>query len=161
MSQQHSDDEIKAAVRQLWSAWTKRPSEEEQVAWTERLRPYFAKPALKHAMRECAETSDWVPTIPALLARMRAIEDAAQSRSKYEPTLHILTAKEREKSDKAAVLSMLWLHHVKGWPTSAFSGTIFEERFAGMGQKAFEDAAKHYPRELLEAWMEDQKRDGN
>lgn len=81
-------------------------------------------------------------------------------------TAPTMTKEQRDKSDKHAILAMLWLHYAKGWDLARVgSDTIARLVSAHMPEQNIERmliAAKEiYPRDLVIAWMADQERIGN
>lgn len=77
-----------------------------------------------------------------------------------------MTEEERKRADKAAILSMLWLHYAKGWDLARVgSDTISRLVSAHMPETNIERmliAAKEiYPRDLVMAWMAEEQRIGH
>lgn len=67
------------------------------------------------------------------------------------------TEGERARADKAAIMSMLWLHYEHAWPFESFGGQIIGKRFElQTGQSAAEALAKAaavYSEDAVRAWM--------
>jgi uncharacterized protein (UPF0332 family) len=72
-----------------------------------------------------------------------------------------MTPAEKKASDHSAIMSMLWLHYVKGWQVSSFAGTIFERNFGVETARALQAAKEIYSAEDVERWMRIQERAGN
>jgi hypothetical protein len=128
--------------------------------WVQRLLPYSG-PSLWRALEQACE-EERLPTLKRIkdLCRMRI-----ESTGKPIP---VLAEAEQVRSDHAATMSMLWLHHEKGWSLSDFGGHILSRQFAEQlkrsGQKPHDvlaEYAKTYDREKVAAWMQTQQRIGS
>jgi hypothetical protein len=78
------------------------------------------------------------------------------------------TEQEKALADKAAILSLLWLHYAKHWDLERVGAeTISRIVIARAGipeadvVKTLAAAKEIYPRELVLRWMDDQQRMGN
>jgi hypothetical protein len=72
-----------------------------------------------------------------------------------------LTPEQRAKSNKAAILSMLWLHYAKGWSLDSFKGHVLGKAYEGDPTAALKAACEIYDRDLVMRWMQDQQAAGN
>jgi hypothetical protein len=145
---------IKKAVRALHAAWNKKPDEETQAAWAKSLRPYFDRPSLRQAMRESvdgAQPGDWVPTVPALLARMRHIENQAVTST--APQHAHAEGSLRKRGQAAAIKSLLWLHYEFGWSLEDTGAHTLAAVFGEDVRKAAQAAKENFTRETIRNWM--------
>lgn len=81
------------------------------------------------------------------------------------------TSEERMRSDRAAILSMLWLEYTKDFGPVHIGGIVngcMSRIFARQSGKTdaeieatLAEARAKYPRDYVLAWMEEQKRIGN
>jgi hypothetical protein len=148
-------EEIKAAVRALWAAWTKRPNDEEQAAWAKSLRPYWDRPSLRQAMRAATEGAlgDWIPTVPQLLGKMRAIESSTPTTQRADQPLD---ERAQRRAQRAAVLSLLWLHYEFGWSLEYVGSHLLASLFGGDPRAAIAAAKEQYTHATIRRWMADQ-----
>jgi hypothetical protein len=149
-----TEDDIRKQVRLFWANWSKRPSEEEQAAWARSLGPHWNKPGLRQAMRDAVERGEeWIPSVPTLLARMRTIEHGAP---KADEVSKPLTDRERRRAERAAVLSLLWLHYELGWPLERVGAHMIATALGADPVRAIAAAKEQYTPETIRRWMADQ-----
>jgi hypothetical protein len=77
------------------------------------------------------------------------------------------TPEEKAKADQAAILSLLWLHYAKGWELSRVGAETISRLVAARAdippteiERVLAAAKEVYPRTLVLAWMENEKRNG-
>lgn len=150
-----NQERLTKSIRLLAETHGRKLSDQAVTVWCKALAPYVTTLALFRALAESCE-DERMPSIAKVKSRLRGRPELEECKPIPE-----MTPEERERSDKGAVLSMLWLHHIKGWPMSSFAGTIFERRFGRDPTDALHVAAQTYDRTLVEAWMGDQKLAGH
>lgn len=151
------EDPLKRAVRLLWKGFGRNADGETQGVWAKSLRPYADGLALWRILREASEVDESLPSLSAVLTRVRAV--VASEKPAPNPTL---TPAEKARADRTAVMSLLWLHYEFRWPLEQFSGA----GLAGMLADAFgnrdaviaalRSARDTNSREDVRRWMFDQ-----
>lgn len=127
------------------------------MAWTRNLTRFYG-PSLFRVLDDM-QLGKGMPSIAEVLEALQA----SATRSLMErPTPPEPTKEERERSDKAAILSMLWLHYAKNWPLWEFKGHILARQFGDKDpQEALKAAKELYDKDLILAWMVNQQQAGN
>jgi hypothetical protein len=149
------------AIRLLAEVHNKRFSDAAITVWCKRLAEYANGSALWRAMSAACE-EDRMPSLHRLVELMRGRPETKLYQAMQPPT-----PEQKAKADKAAVLSLLWLHYAKGWELERVGAETIGRLVAGRLDYPPEDlprilaeAKEHYPRTLVMAWMENEQREG-
>lgn len=135
--------------------------------WVKRLLPYAKGRAVWVAL-EKARDEKYFPSVGGVLELIE--QEQRRDTLPYVPPKP-LTPEESSKSDRAAILSMLWLEYTKGFGPVHIGGIvsgcmarIYAKQFGKTDadiEAAMVEARAKYPREFVLRWMEEQQRIGN
>lgn len=141
---------IEAAIRRIALNHTRKLDRESVEQWARELRPH-AGPVLTKVLGDFALGTDF-PNVGEILAKYYSERKAVEQTRPAAP----LTPRERQRSDIAAVFSMLWLVYEKRWRVTDFAGTAMARAFGGDPAKALRVAMEEYDREFVTRWMTSQ-----
>lgn len=153
---------IRKSIQLLGTCFGKRLDADMVTFWVNRLEK-LAGPRLWNGLAQACEEERF-PTLKRLVeigtGRRDTVEFVAPP---------ALTSGERQKSDFAAIMSMLWLHYFHDWALADFSGHILGRQFIkqmegpegrSIGQ-ILVMAKEKYPKEVVGRWMEQERERGN
>jgi hypothetical protein len=149
------------AIQSVAEVHSKRMSDAAIRVWCKALAPYAKGQQLYRALEAACE-EERMPSLHRLRELMRG-----RPETNAAPTIRPLTELERKESDKAAILSLLWLHYAKGWELERVGaetiGRLVAARLEGEHDiaKVLAMAKEIYPRDLVLRWMDDQQRRGS
>ncbi len=148
-------DNLRKAIKLLAEVHGKRLSDQAILVWCKALAAYTQGKALWRALAESCE-DDRMPSIAKVKSRLGDRPELSAMKPIPE-----LTPREKDRSEQAAMLSMLWLHYVHGWGPEDFRGSIFETKYGKDPSTAIREAAERIDRATVERWMQDQIAAGN
>lgn len=165
--QDPNEARLATAITLLCEVHSRKLSDEAFSHWKRRLFPLVSGTALWKALEKACDERG-MPSIAWVLEHIDLLQRRDTKPFVPQPEL---TADERLKSARAAVLSMLWLGYTKGFGDDAIGGIVasamgklyqkqFETDEVGLAQ-TLKDAREKYPREFVVAWMKNQEAIGN
>lgn len=148
-----SNPELNNAIESAWAAFGGVPPAKTIAVWSQALQN-IPLAHVRKALREASENGAR-PNLGLVKTRAQEFWNSAS----YAPIdVKPLTPDEKRKADKAAILSMLWLHYANGWGLNEFHNYGLAKLYGDNMEAAFKAAKEIYSRDLVLAWMEDQKR---
>lgn len=171
LQQEPSEDpsirQLASAIETLCNIHSKHLSDEGRRHWIKQLTPWTKTKSLWKALEAAGNERGMPPVIWVLEQQQKfARDDVPQYVPPPEPT-----PEERMRSDRAAILSMLWLEYTKGFGPVHIGGIVngcmarIFARQTGKSDSEIEaslaEARAKYPREFVLRWMEEQKAMGN
>lgn len=139
--------DLASAVKTLWSHYGRNLTRDGQESWVRLLKEHDG-PRLREVFRSWTQTETSLPTTAGILARLHG-------RTMHgPPVFQQPTPEQRKRSEHSAIMSMLWLHYVKGWALNSFAGTVVGNAFGCDPQRALEAAAKEYDKAAVERYIE-------
>lgn len=144
-------DRIVEEVKLLHALHHRRIQAEALKVWADECEKY-AGAVLWEVLRQ-GRFGERCPTIGQVL-------DACRARAPKPQQEHPqLTLEQREKSERAAIMSLLWLHYEHGLTPEL--AQAFKQQTGEPAGAALLRARERYPRAIVQRWMADQKRAGN
>lgn len=142
---------------------SKRLSDEAMAHWVKRLLPYASGQGLWTAL-ERARDERAFPTVGWVLEHR---EQSMRREAKPFESPPALTPEERARSDRAAILSMLWLEYTRGFGPQHIGGIVSgcmarlyarQKTSDAHVEALLAEAREKYSREYVLAWMAEQER---
>ncbi len=129
-----SREQIKRSVRMLCDAFARKLNDDALDTWAERLEPYSKNPLMWRVLKDAVAWENW-PNLGVLLGKIQAEIKHSEGTRTPPP----MSDRERERSDTAAIRSMLWLIYEKGWKVEDFAGHALARAFLRLPIKPPED----------------------
>lgn len=142
-------EQIKRSVRMLCDAFARKLNEDALDTWAERLEPYATNPLLWRVLKDAVAWENW-PNLGVLLGKIQSEIKHSEGTKPPPP----MTERERQRSDTAAIYSMLWLVYEKRWRVEDFAGTALARAFGRDPAEALRVAMMQFDRETVANWME-------
>jgi hypothetical protein len=123
---------------------------------TDAARSFWVSELEKFPLTKISKACHWAakekyfPSLGAMLEQL-ALGDRLDSVqfAEHKP----LTPQERQRSDHAAIMAMLWLHYQHGWAATAFLGTVMAQQLGKPPNEVIHAAKQIYTREQVHEWM--------
>ena len=138
---------IEAGIKRIALNHTRKMTNDEMQQWARELRPY-AGHLLAKVLEDFALGTDF-PNVGEIRAKYMNERKAVEGAKPPAP----LSERERQRSDTAAVFSMLWLVYEKRWRLQDFAGTALARAFGKDPQEALAVALGQFDRETVRQWM--------